>query len=84
MNHHVIICEVPWSYVVFQHGDGLYLTFLSGGAAQTDHSIQLSESEVFAIKANSLVAAELVRCLNSDHEALRARELPSAVWPQKA
>ena len=84
MNESVIICEERWSYVVFQLGEAVYLTFLTGGVAEVDHTVLLCESEALDIKNNSAFAIELVRRLNSNQQELLARELTSPIWPTRA
>jgi len=83
MSKNTIICEERWSYVVFLQGDTAYLTFLTGGVVEVDHSVQLSESELLSVKANLAGASDLVRRLSSNQEELSARELPSPIWPSK-
>ena len=83
MSKNTIICEERWSYVVFLQGDNAYLTFLTGGVVEVDHSVQLSESELLSVKANLTCASDLVRRLSSNQEELSARELPSPIWPSK-
>lgn len=83
MNQSAIICEEPWTHVVFRFGEATYLTFLTGGVAEMEHSVQLSEFEELAIKANSAFASELVLRLNSNQKELHERELPSPIWPSR-
>ncbi len=84
MNQSEIIFEEPWSYVVFDCGEAVYLTFITGGVCEVDHSIQLTESEKLAVIANPAFAAEIIRRLNSNQQELFARVLPSPIWPSKS
>jgi HEAT repeat protein len=79
-----IICEVPYSHVVFRQADAVYLTFLIGGVASTDYSVKLSAIEALAIKADAADAQVLVRQLTNNPQLLQTRALPKVIWPSRS
>ena len=77
-----ILAEEPWSYVMFQRGDRVLLTLLSGGAVAVDQTVIVPDQQAVTLASSPPQLRAYVQTLLSNRDELCSRRLPVPVWPE--
>ena len=78
-----ILAEERLSYVLFQRGDRVLLTLLSGGVVSIDHTVVVPNEEALALARDRTKLKVYVEALLADRDELVSRGLSPPVWPDE-
>ena len=75
-----VIEEKKFCYVLMKDHTEYFLTFLSGGPAEIDFCVRLSDTEVNTIIKEKQSVRNIISNLQSNHEALLRRRIVPSIW----
>lgn len=78
-----VISEVPWSYVLFDDGQGWVLTFMIGGVVEIPVCVRLTAEEINMIKASKENLLDIMRNIELNRKGNKSREIIPPIFPDR-
>jgi len=79
-----IIEETPWHFALFKERGSLFITYMIGNDLNEPVTIELNSSEIEALEAGSVQAAQLAERFRRHRHKYRQREIDLLNVPQLA